>query len=247
MNSEMRDVALEPSAPPPTIADLEPVSWLISNHRNRELFLEELDAKRRDIAEEILQSATKLEQSTGWSGETLVRWLGCPATTVGAFRELKSERLKISNEYLRYLEELSALVETEFDKRTLILGYGKVYLLVDGDTGMVKKAFETKTDGISPYEYVELGEVQAALDLVLDSIDPDSFEQIRTPFDGRPPVHISTSRLDALIRKDGEFDLPGPLANRMREHIKECSGCKEAYAYRKERLHSSMSFPQTYH
>src|SRR5262245_45045276 len=123
----MPGVTSETSALPPIIPDLEPVAWLISDHANRARFLDELDPDRKIIAAEILQLATQLEQFTDWDAETLVRCLGCPATTVGAFRDLKKARLKVSSDYLRLLQTLAALIETEVDQRMLVLGFGGVY------------------------------------------------------------------------------------------------------------------------
>ena len=98
----MPELLLETATLPPVLPDLEPVSWLISDHSNRERFLEELDPEQKIIAAEIFQSATRLEQCTGWDGETLVRCLGCPATTVGAFRDMKVERLEVSRVQARH-------------------------------------------------------------------------------------------------------------------------------------------------
>jgi len=233
----MPELLLETATLPPVLPDLEPVSWLISDHSNRERFLEELDPEQKIIAAEIFQSATRLEQCTGWDGETLVRCLGCPATTVGAFRDMKVERLEVSSGYLGLLQTLSALVETEVDTRMLVLGYGHIYRQASNDLNLVKTAF--MTGDFSAFDFLQLGEVQTALDTALQAIDPAHGQTGRNPFDGRPPVHISTGRLDALIGgSEAELDVLGRyvVAGRMRTHIAECDGCGAAYAYRKQKL-----------
>ena len=234
---------------PAILPDLEPVSCLISDHSNRARFLEELDPERKIIAAEILQSATQLEQSTGWDGETLVRCLGCPATTVRAFRDLEVGRLEISSGYLQLLQTLGALVETEFDKRMLVLGYGHLYRRAENDLDAVKTAFMSDApffrEPFSAFDYLQLGEVEAALDTALRVIDPTHGYSGGNPFDGLPEVHISTGRLDVLIGGDSkELRALGDfvVAGRMKTHIEECPGCKAAYRYREEQLERGGGF-----
>jgi hypothetical protein len=237
--------ALEPK--PPQIPNLEPVSWLIADHKRRDQFLSGLDAKKREIAQTILRSATRLEQGTGWDGDTLVRWLGCPANTVVEFGKLQSERLQISAKYLSFLDELTALIEVQFDKRMLVLGYGRLYLRAAESTEALKAAFnQAQGNRLTAKQYLELGEVQAALDAAMDEIEPDHDKPITTPFDHLPEVHISTPRLDALIKGEGEFDshspAPNVIATRIHGHIRECAACQDAYEYREQEIQSRSVF-----
>jgi hypothetical protein len=230
---------------PATLPDLEPISWLIKYHTNRARFLDELDPDRKMVAAEILQSATQLEQTTGWDGETLVQCLGCPATTVGEFRKLEEGRLKISRDYLGLLQTLAALVETEIDKRMLLLGYGTIYRRADRDVERVERAFKDPAT-FSAFDYLQLGEVQTALDTAMGRLDPEFGPKGRNPFDGLPTVHISTARLDVLIDGDqSELDTLGTsvLIGRMRSHIDGCEGCEAAYRYRQEQLAKGETFP----
>lgn len=246
----MSRASLEPP-PPPEIQALEPIDYLISNYELGEKFLDELPPESRTIAEPILSSARKLKETTGWDAEKLVVWLGCPTNTVKEFGDLLPERLEISKQYLSYLEQLSERIEVQFDKRMLVLGFGRLYIRAGEDIAKVRSAFEVERD-FSANEYLNLGEVQRALDTALVVIDPGSEDEIVTPFDNLDPVHISTGRLDALIKREREFasDTLGEVAVRMEEHIHgtdgtgACSGCKAAYVHRQEQLHRSTEIAE---
>lgn len=237
----MSDYPLSAEALPVALPDLEPVSWLIGDHHNRALFLEELDPERKIITAEILQSATQLEQTTEWDGETLIQCLGCPATTIEAFRELGIKRLRVSNGYLRLLQTLSGLVETAVDHRLLVLGYGALYRRADEDLNRLRSAF---MGGEFPaFDYLQLGEVETALDVAAAELDPKKHQDTTTnPFHGLPQVHISTTRLE-ILTADNLSVLGETVAGRMKAHIDECPGCGPAYKDRLSRIDNAVSLP----
>jgi hypothetical protein len=231
----------------PMIADLAPVSCLLTDYATRERFLAELKPENRLIATEILQCATRLEDTTNWDGDTLIRFLGCPTKDIGSFRDSDKAQLGISRGYVRLLATLAETVETTFDKRMVVFGYGGVYLKAERDIDRVEGAFTERADekdSLSASEYLELGEVRTALDTALRVIDPQHGFQGSTPFDGLPRVHISTGRLDVLVRED-----PEELATlgaemvvpRMRTHIDDCKGCEKAFEDRRLRLEAAAA------
>jgi len=242
--SAMTDVALKPPPLPQPIPDLEPLSWVLRDLANPEALLRGLDEKSKNLALEIVHCARRLRETTDWDGEALIQWLGCPTETVGDFRKQGEERFAISQRYLVYLETLSALIEVPYDKRMLVVGYGQLYARADRDLRALKRAFDEESEEITPKGYLQLGEVQFALDAALATIEPGSAKAISTPFDGLPPVHISTSRLDALARGDREFSWPNSdvVALRMQKHFKMCEGCRQAFESRVELLDRSTTF-----
>lgn len=233
----------------PTIPALAPVSCLIEEHATREGFLGELPSEHRLTATEILHSVTQLKETTGWDSDTLIHYLGCPTTKVGAFRGLSTEEFEECNRYVGLLRTLTGTVETAADKRMLLLGCGHVYVKANRDMNAVSEAFTKlnfENNALSPMEYLELGEIQTALKTALITIDPGYAYTGPSPFDGLPAVHISTGRLDVLARED-ERELRS-LGERkvvpfMRSHIKKCDGCRAALEDRERRLAQGADSP----
>jgi hypothetical protein len=226
---------------PEPLADLEPVGYLLSDDSLRERVLGELSPQEALYADRILIQTAELKQETEWDAETLTRNLGCPVKTVRDFQDLDQETLEISSAYIDTLWQLTAMVETAHDVRALVLGYGNLYRKAERDAARVEAAFIEK-EGMA-YEHLGLGEVQTAVDLALRVIDPKAFKEPRNLFADLPRVHISTTRLDALIK--GEHDILGPkvVVPRMQKHIfghdgntPPCKACGEAYEYRTKRL-----------
>jgi hypothetical protein len=226
---------------PTPLPDLEPVGFLLSDESLGDRVLSELTPKEALYADRILKQTRELLEGTAWDAETLTRNLGCPVKTVQDFRDLGEKKLKISSGYVDLLWDLAGSVETPFDVRTLVLGYGHLYRKADRNGDRVEAAFIQRPG--EAYEYLGLGEVQTALDIALRMINPEAFNEPRNLFADLPRVHISTTRLDALIKEEYEILGPRIVAPRMREHIfgrdghkKPCEACAEALAYRRERL-----------
>ncbi len=235
----MTDALLD--AIPAPLPDLEPVGFLLRDSSLRGRLLSELTSEEAFFANTILNHAERLEASTGWDGDTLAEYLGCPVATIKDFRDLGMERLTISSQYLELLWKLTGLIETAFDVRTLVLGYGHLYRRAENDITRVEESFTEDPGGA--YESLELGEVQTALDIALRVIDPKGFREPRNPFADQPRVHISTTRLDALIKGDLEVLGKAVVAPRMREHIyglpdhsEGCEACRDALEYRRARI-----------
>lgn len=226
---------------PTPLPDLEPVGFLLSDESLGDRVLSELGPKEALYADRILKQTRELLKGAAWDADTLTRNLGCPVQTVQDFKDLGEERLKISSGYIDLLWDLAGSVETPFDVRTLVLGYGHLYRKADKNVDRVEAAFIQRPG--EAYEHLGLGEVQTALDIALRVIDPSAFKEPRNLFADLPRVHISTTRLDALIKEEYEILGPKMVAPRMREHIfgrnghkKPCAACAEAFAYRQKRL-----------
>jgi hypothetical protein len=240
----MSTALLDTTSTPEPLPDLAPVGYVLRNLEARQQLLSEMTSEEAQLANKIFQLATRLEAATGWDGDLLARCLGCPAETIKDFRELGEESLAVSGDYMALLWELEAFVETPFDKRTLLLGYGHLYRGANNEVARLRDAFFDEGPE-RPVTLLELGEVQGALDRALLAIHPDAFRRPRNPYGGSPEVHISTSRLDALI--NGELEVLGPavVVPRMWEHIhgqgarEGCDACREALEYRQEHLQSA--------
>lgn len=226
----------------PLIHALAPIGVLVTEHPIRDLFLAELPPDETYIARAILQDVSRLQEETGWNADALIQHLGCPSTNVGEFRKLSLEEYKLCHDYIDLLCLLTGVIETAPDKRMLILGFGNVYLKADKDIEKVRHAFTKHLpdrDALLAIKYLELGEIRTALNTVLAKIDPDYVYSGRSPFDDLPSVHISTGRIDVLVRNDPqELEALGEkrVVPCMRSHIDKCKGCHEAFQDRYARL-----------
>src|SRR5690348_879758 len=210
MNRQITETGFADQRVAPEIPALAPVSVLVREMTVRDLFLAELPPGETYFARAILQNVSRLEEETGWEADALIQHLGCPSTNVGKFRKLSLEEYSACHAYTALLCLLTGVIEMAPDKKMLILGFGNVYLKADKEIEMVKYAFTKhlpNRDALLAIKYLELGEIRTALNTALAEIDPDSVYTGPSPFDGLPPVHISTGRLDALVR-----DNPGELA-----------------------------------
>jgi hypothetical protein len=231
----------------PTIHDLAPLHWLVTHPRLRADFLRELPPEKARSPREILQCVSQLEEETGWAAEALLRFLGCPTSNVGEFRSQTPEEYKPCRNYVHLLRTLTGMVEVATDKRMLILGFGGVYLKAGGGIDKVWEAFAEhlqNRDALLAIEYLELGEIHTALNTALTLIDPSFVYSGPSPFDGLPAVHISTGRLDTLVRNDPqELGFLGEKRTvpAMRAHIEDCEGCGAAFLDRRSRLEPLQS------
>lgn len=224
------------------IPDLAPISWLVTQPSLRADFLRELAPEKALPPREILQCVTQLEEETGWGADALIRYLGCPTSNVGEFRSLTLEQYKPCRNYVHLLRTLTGMVEMAADKKMLILGFGSIYLKAEKDTDKVWEAFAEHLqngDALLGIEYLELGEIHTALNTALTKIGPAYVYTGPSPFDGLPAVHISTGRLDTLVRNNAEeLELLGEKRTvpAMLTHIAECEGCEAAFLDRRSRL-----------
>jgi len=220
------------------IDDLQSIAPLILDLALQEVVLAGFDGPRRLEAEEVFQFAGRLTSMTEWPEERLLEALGCTIRTLREFNGVELDGLQRCRSFLRLVTRDAGLVDTVPDRRQVVIESARLLKAIGNDVAYLGKLLETKVDGYTAIDLIRLGEVETASEKVRCLAKAASIGQ--TPADDDPfaetaPVHLSTTRIDMLIR-DQRDALGVEVANHMKLHIKECPGCREAYAYQASHL-----------
>jgi hypothetical protein len=218
--------------------DLQPIIPLILDVALREQVLAKFDGPKRLVAEEIFQCAGQLTSMTEWSEERLLEALGCKIKTVAEFHDVELEGLERCRAFLRLVTRNAGLLDTVLDRREVVIESAKLLKAVGGNATRLEELQEAKVGLYTAIDFIRLGEIEAATEHVRNLADTAAIGQtmaVDDPFAELPTVHLSTTRIDMLIRGRRK-DLGEEVANHMALHIEDCPGCRDAYDYRLSHL-----------
>jgi hypothetical protein len=183
---------------------------------------------------ETLVLLDTLRDATEWDHETLVDYLSAPAAdpTSGVDAESTHDWKAL----LTAVAEAAAVVDTVWDKRHVVTEFSPLLRLVGEDervreaaARLAQTVHEREDDDLSPFEYIELGEIDAASELVAARFGEGSLAPT-SPYRSEPVVHLSEARI--LLYLDGERELLGRnVYPRIESHLATCDVCWEAVAF----------------
>lgn len=221
------------------IDDLQPIVPLFLDLDLREEALVKFDGPERLAAEEIFQCGNRLTAMTDWSTGRLLEALGCKIKTVAEFHKAELDGLNRCSMFLRLVTRTAGLVDTVPDRREVVVESARLLKAIGGDAAQLEELQTTQDGGYTAIDYIRLGELEEAVEHVRNLANRviDGQAMADDPFAEAPAVHLSTTRIDMLI-KGRQKELGVEVANHMALHIENCPGCSDAYAYRQSRLSS---------
>jgi hypothetical protein len=201
-----------------------------------------------ELLAEIRERFGRLAELAEWPPEIFLHTVaGMPGSHEDGLPEPlaeppKFEALDRGREYLELLEEMAAIPELRFDRRHVIQIAPELLHLADRyrfiNVSTLRTALHTvepsyEGDGLNAWDYLKLGEIGSARDVVKAVFQGISLD-VSNPFFPGAMTHISTTRLEAL--HGGNIDVIGEeTAGRMRVHIADCTGCGGSWKYLEEK------------
>ncbi len=221
------------------LADVQSIVPLILNVAKRDQVLARFDVPRRLAAEDSLQLAAQLTETTSWKEKVLLEKLGCEVKTIGDLGDATIEQLETCRKFLRLLSVLTGLVDIVADKRAVVVECAKLRKATDLGpdelSEVLKSGQRTDISKITPVEFIRLGEIAAAGDLVRDLVPATGTARPRPktyagPFGNVPPAHLSTTRIEMYV-KGMRGALGTEVALHISAHLEDCQECKDAVDY----------------
>lgn len=214
---------------------------------------------RADLFASAFSCLVRLCAHTGWNGDETLESLGCDTKTEEELSDLTKERLTNCVGYMRWVEELLIPHDLDLDKRIIVRGAARFFVLADRYLPQAEAIVPSPRNKASvhhefdegefpPSEYLALGEVARAWKSAARHLEGRPGERARylhseNPFaDGRAP-HLSPKRLEMLGSADADQLLGPRVAARMREHVALCRVCEAAERQGARRASMSTRLP----
>jgi hypothetical protein len=177
----------------------------------------------------------RLTSHTGWPEEQVLERLGCSAATDEELYQLATERLGQCRAYFEWVETLLRELDIAADKRLAVSGAARLFANAGKDVLRCEEVMQKGS--FAPLEYLKLGEIarswQTAIrELPLPRSDRPRATAALNPFVDERAPHLSPKRLDLLNEEDARSLLGTRVRDRMRDHLKYCPTCKDAYEQR---------------
>jgi hypothetical protein len=184
----------------------------------------------------LLDLAERLEALTAWTREELLDNIGCDNRDP---QELAEDPAKVRRctDFLALILEAAQRVETVRARRSVIRGCARLSKATRRDVKGLREVLEA--GDVSPFDYIELGELSAALRTarVTAGVEQPGSASGPSPYDDIAVVHLSVPRVDLYVR--GERDVLGERTfEHMTEHIARCHACEDAVEIRRSLAHS---------
>lgn len=216
---------------------------------------------RADLFAAAFSCLVRLRAHTGWNGDETLESLGCDTKTEDELADLTKERLANCVGYMRWVEELLNPHDLDLDKRIIVRGAARFFVLADRDLSRVEaivpssmskaNAHQELDEGeLPPSEYLALGEIArawrgAARQLEGRPGDRARYLHAENPFADERTPHLSPKRLEMLVSADANEILGLRVAARMREHVALCRVCEAAEQRRIAQGAQSTGVPLT--
>jgi hypothetical protein len=200
---------------------------------------------RADLFASAFSCLVRLCAHTGWNGDETLESLGCDTKTEDELSDLTKERLTNCVGYMRWVEELLNPHDLDLDKRIIVRGAARFFVLADRHLPRVEAIVpSTKNKAnmhqgldeggeLPPSEYLALGEIARAWKSAARQLEGRPGERARylhaeNPFADERTPHLSPKRLEMLVAADADGLLGPRVAARMREHVALCRVCEAA-------------------
>lgn len=198
---------------------------------------------RREGAQALLLLG-ELRDLTRWDEHVICRRLGCEPERWANFdgqpdRRTSAEGLfAASILFLTLVRDAARLVDLASDRRRVLVGACQVSRSLGGPiekrVDAIKNALEARSNGLSGWDLLSLGEVERAWRLAERSVDYGQGRQRSleaekwTETVADSVTHISPSRLAALSQRDAVVLLGSEVVRRMQQHVAMCRTCEDA-------------------
>jgi hypothetical protein len=190
--------------------------------------------RSRELVGGISDHVAALMACTFWSRQELCHRLGL--ASLNDWDLVSTGDLAACTRYLEVVAMATTLVSTIHDRRQVVIECASMVRVIDemGDVrdapcAMDEALREIDDEGLSPLEYIRLGEVERAGMIVRAGFDSSPFRST-SPYGHAPRVHLSAPRIRMMI--DDERELLGePVFAHMTEHVQTCAACQQAAAF----------------
>jgi hypothetical protein len=177
----------------------------------------------------------KLGAHTDWDEDRVLDRLGCDAKSEDRFLDLTDDQMRLCTEYFEWVESLLCNLDLASDKRLAVSGAARFFAAADKDLDRCKATMEAGQ--FPPLEYLKLGEIAQSWQCAIRSLDGPRGERARrtqrdNPFIDDTNPHLSPKRLDMLALPNPQRLFGPNVEERVRDHLKRCGVCAEAYACR---------------
>jgi hypothetical protein len=186
------------------------------------------EPERGELFRDAYNCVVRLKSHTGWSDDEMLENLGCETK---ADDELKLTKEKLENclSYMLWVETLLTPHDLALDKRVIVRGAARFFVLADRNLDLVKRIMDGGSE-FSPSKYLALGEVAQAWRCATRQLDGEAGERARAlnamnPFVDESTPHMSPKRLEMLAKENANQLLGTRVAARMREHLELCHVC----------------------
>ena len=184
----------------------------------------------------LLNLVEQLEALTEWTRGELLDNIGCDNRDP---HELAEDPAKVRRctDFLALILEAAQRVETVRARRSVIRGCARLSKATRRDAEGLREVLEA--GDVSPFDYIELGELSAALRTarVAAGVEQPGSASGPSPYDNAAVVHLSVPRVDLYVR--GERDALGEQTfDHMAKHIAHCHVCEDAVEIRRSLAHS---------
>ncbi len=165
----------------------------------------------------LLAIAASTLRSPEWLFEELAHAPGLPQGARGDARAV----------FVHEVGQITALLDTEPDRRMAALAYAHLLELAGGNLEKVRAALQVGNP--PPRELFALGEISSGERFAAAALggSPVVRDSSTNPFDAAPRVHISMPRLELYVHGDRATLGPRVFA-RINDHVHGCTACADA-------------------